>query len=87
MNFQPSTLWLQNVKYLRLKNLQLSYSFPEKLISRIKLSKIQIYVSGQNLFTVTPFKLWDPEVTSTSSQLYFEYPNLRTFSVGLNITY
>jgi len=87
MNFQPSTMWLKNCKYLRLKNLQLSYSFPEKLISKIKLSQLQIYVSGQNLLTFTPFDLWDPEVTSTSSQLYFEYPNLRTYSAGINITF
>lgn len=85
-NFIPSTFWLRNAKYLRLKNLQLSYTLPEKLLSKLKIASAQLYVSGQNLWTLSDFNLWDPEITLTRANLY-EYPNLKTYSVGLNLEF
>ncbi len=87
MNFLPSTQWLYNLKYLRLKNLQLSYSFPKSLLSHIRLSSLQVYVAAQNVLTFTDFKLYDPEFTSTNTNLYQDYPNLKTYSVGINLSF
>lgn len=87
MNFVPSTQWLYNCKYLRLKNLQLGYSFPKNLISKIKLSELQLYLSAQNLWTITGFDIYDPEFTSTHTNLYQDYPNLKTYSVGINLSF
>ncbi|MBQ6821805.1 MAG: SusC/RagA family TonB-linked outer membrane protein, partial [Bacteroidales bacterium] len=87
MNFQPSTLWLRNCKYLRLKNIQLSYNVPTSLLKWIKMSSMQMYVSCQNLLTFTDFNIWDPEITSTNTDLRYDYPNLKSYSVGINITF
>lgn len=87
MNFQPSTLWLRNCKYLRLKNVQLTYNAPSKLVSKVGLSAVQIYVSCQNLLTFTRFNIWDPEITSTNTDLRYDYPNLKSYSAGINLTF
>ena len=87
MNFLPSTQWLYNLKYLRLKNLQLSYSFPKQILSHVRLSALQVYVAAQNVLTFTGFKLYDPEFTSTNTNLYQDYPNLKTYSVGINLSF
>ncbi|MBR1705333.1 MAG: TonB-dependent receptor [Bacteroidales bacterium] len=85
-NFIPSTHWLRNAKYLRLKNIQISYTFSKKLISKLRMNSLQVYVSGQNLWTLSDFNLWDPEITLTRTNLY-EYPNLKTYTVGLDISF
>ena len=85
-NFIPSTQWLYNCAYLRLKNVQLSYRFPHKVVSRLRLEDLTLYISGQNLLTFSAFDMWDPEITSTRTNLY-EYPNLKSYSIGLNITF
>ena len=87
MNFLPSTQWLYNLKYLRLKNLQLSYTFPRTLAGRLGLSSLQAYLSAQNILTFTDFKLHDPEFTSTNTNLYQDYPNLKTYSLGINLSF
>ena len=84
-NFVPSTHWLQNAAYLRMKNIQLGYNFPKRWSSFIGLQALQVYVSGQNLLTFSDFDIWDPEITLTRSNLY-EYPNLKTISFGINFT-
>lgn len=84
-NFQNSTLWLQDASYLRLKNIQLSYTFPKKLIGRIGIKGLQVYVSGQNLVTFSDFKIWDPEISISQANL-FSYPILKTISFGINLT-
>ena len=85
-NFEDSTHWLHNTKYLRMKNVQLTYSFPEKWLSRAKIDRLQLYLSGQNLLTFTNFKLWDPEIATNATNIY-QYPNMKTVSIGLNLTF
>lgn len=83
-NFIPSTKWAPgNASYLRMKNIQLTYDFPKRLLRPLRIEALQIYVSGQNLWTISDFDLWDPEITTTRTDLY-EYPNLKTVSIGLN---
>ena len=84
-NFQNSTLWLQDASYLRLKNIQLSYTFPKQLVGRIGIKGLQVYVSGQNLVTFSDFKIWDPEISISQVNL-FSYPILKTISFGINLT-
>lgn len=85
-NFIPSTKWLHNAAYLRMKNIQLSYAFPKQLLRPLRIEALQVYVSGQNLLTISDFDMWDPEISTTRTNLY-EYPNLKTVSVGLNLTF
>ena len=70
------------VDYLKLKNFTLGYTFPEKLTGKIKLQKIRVYVSGENLFAITSFPGMDPEMRSTAG-----YSTMRQFAGGLNLTF
>ena len=86
--------YLQNVGYFRLKNLTIGYNFPSKLINKAKISKIRLYFSAENLFTLTPMhsKYIDPEQASASLSWNNcrgnadGYPYARTFTFGLDIT-
>ncbi|MFC6997329.1 TonB-dependent receptor [Rufibacter roseus] len=85
-NFQNSTFWLRDASYLRLQNIQLSYSLPDQLLAKIKIKKLALFVNGQNLVTWTDFKLWDPEQDIKADNLY-DYPMMKTLSTGLNVTF
>lgn len=77
---------LENASFLRLKNLQVSYEFPAKLIERSGFIKgFRIYAIGRNLFTVTEYTGYDPEA-DTNLQLGV-YPNSRQFTVGAELTF
>ncbi|HXO76887.1 MAG TPA: SusC/RagA family TonB-linked outer membrane protein, partial [Puia sp.] len=90
--------YLQNAAYVRLKNLNISYSLPAELCNRAKIAGAKIYFSGQNLFTFTPLHKYaanfdpevingsDPEVSANSGNGY-SYPMLKTFTAGINLTF
>ena len=85
---QTCDLYLQNAAYCRLKNLTLSYDFPQKMIKKIGLTKLQVYFSGDNLVTFTKLaKMFDPEAVFTGNSYNGEagknYPMNRIYSVGL----
>jgi hypothetical protein len=78
-----SDYWMEDASYLRLKNIQLGYSLPKHFTDKIKLSKAKIYLSADNVFTLTNyFGGFDPEVRETSGD---EYPQLKTFSLGVQL--
>ncbi len=80
-----STYWLEDASYMRLKNVQLGYTFPSKWMKKARISNLRIYFSGDNLLTVSDFfYAYDPE-TPVSSGGY--YPQVKTFVLGLNITF
>ena len=82
-NREVSTLYLQNAAYIRLKQISLGYTFPEKWIKKMALSKARIYFTGQNLVTLTKLnKMYDPENTNLMG-----YPVPKSYSVGLNLTF
>ncbi|MGK6352941.1 SusC/RagA family TonB-linked outer membrane protein [Parapedobacter sp. DT-150] len=85
LNFENSTFWLQNASYLRLKNLQLGYTFPSAIVQKIALKDLKLFVNAQNLLTFTKMKNWDPEKNLTQDNI-FTYPQVRTFSAGINVT-
>ncbi|MHA7109894.1 SusC/RagA family TonB-linked outer membrane protein [Sunxiuqinia elliptica] len=89
-NQQVSTRYLQDASYLRLKNVQLGYTLPEKLMEDFWLKKVNVYVSAENLLTITKLNdIFDPEaLTGMNSQTAGKtYPMQRTLSVGVNVTF
>ncbi len=84
--FAYSDFWLLDASYLRLKNLQISYSMPKYLINGIGLTNMLLFVNGQNIFTLSKMKDFDPEKNIKGGD-YYEYPSIKTVSIGLNITF
>ena len=76
------TRYLQNAAYLRCKNITFGYTLPKRLLQKIMLDNVRIYLSGENLFEFTSLcKNFDPEVLDQTS-----HPMQRTYSIGLNIS-
>lgn len=84
-NTQTQTRYLQNAAYLRIKNVQLGYTFPKELINKINFNKLRVYVSVENLATFTNMiKTIDPEFSASDGKLY---PLQRTWSLGMNVSF
>lgn len=83
-NFQKSTWWVRNMNFLRLKTLQVSYNLPKPWVNKVHLKNAAVYVMGTNLFTLSRFKLWDPELNTDNGA---SYPNTTSYSVGINFTF
>ena len=79
---QGNTFWLHNTNYLRLKNIELGYNLPDKAVGAMGLQAFRIYANALNLFTISPEKLIDPELTSGQA-----YPLQRIINLGLTITF
>lgn len=91
-NGRTSTWHLEGGSYLRLQNLALGYTLPKSLTEKFYVNKLRVYVSGQNIFTITNYSGYNPEVNARPSQNltpgedYGTYPLARTFMFGLNLT-
>jgi TonB-linked SusC/RagA family outer membrane protein len=83
-SLDSNSFWLYDMSYLRLKNLQLGYSLPTKLLSRISVSSLRIFLSSENLFTLTEYPGLDPEKTNSARDLY---PINRSYSAGVKISF
>ncbi|HZL10679.1 MAG TPA: TonB-dependent receptor [Prolixibacteraceae bacterium] len=81
----PSTYYLKDASYFRLKNLLIGYSLPSELIHRIGMKNLRVFVSGDNLATITKYPYADPE--RTGSGQFQTYPQLRTYTIGLNVKF
>jgi len=80
-----STFWLEDASYLRVKNVQLGYTFPEKWMKKARIDNFRIYASADNLFTFSKFfYAYDPE-TPVSRGGY--YPLVKTVVIGVNLTF
>ena len=87
-NNQNQTRYVQSAAYLRLKNLQIGYSLPTHLVAKIGLSRVRVYFSGDNLFTLTKMsKIFDPEAYDGKYSDGKVYPLSRVLSCGLNVTF
>lgn len=82
-NIQPSTWWLRDGSYLRLKSLEIGYTLPYKWCSKIKMQDLRIYLSGMNLFNLSHFKIWDTEMGNNG----LAYPIQRVFNIGINLNF
>ena len=93
-HFSTTTQWPTNssrfvysANFMKLKNLSLTYSIPQKILGRVKVRSMDIYVSGQNLFTVSSYPGFDPELTNATNALLqgvemAVVPNPRTYTIG-----
>ena len=81
---QISDYWEINLWYMRVKNVELGYTFPKKLSSKIGMSDLRIYFNALNMFTFSnmPFKILDPEVSNSTS-----HPISKNFNLGVNISF
>ncbi|MGL4292752.1 MAG: TonB-dependent receptor [Bacteroidales bacterium] len=80
-NTRNSTWWLRDQKFLRLKSVELGYSFQRPVLSKLYLSQLRVYVSGTNLLTFSDFDLWDPEMGGDG----LKYPLQKVYNVGIQI--
>ena len=85
-NNQYSSFWLEKADYLRLKNLEIGYNFRQRGLEKAGISSIRVYLSGTNLLTFTPMENWDPEKSSGDYNNNVS-PSMRTYSIGLNISF
>ena len=83
-NNQASTWWLKDMSFLRLKNVELGYSLPKTILDKIKITGIRVYLRGTNLLTFSSFKLWDPELKSTTGAAY---PAMKSVSFGIEFKF
>ena len=87
----PSSAWVQDASYLRLRNLTFGYDFDQRMIEKMKMKGLRLYVTGQNLFTITNYVGYDPETSSESGLSqggdYLGYPAARSFIIGANVTF
>ena len=79
-----STLWLKDASYIRLKNVQIGYTFKGEWMKKIHLKNMRIYASGENLLTFDHLKIADPEATDDKQ---FQYPLQMIFNIGLNLNF
>ena len=90
-----STRWIYDGSFVRLKNLALGYTMPATVLDKLNISKFRIYVSAQNILTLTDYEGYDPEVNYRSENAtdsnrnlgldYGSYPNAKSYTVGINV--
>ena len=90
-----STRWVKDGSFVRMKNLAVGYNFPKPVLEKLRISKLRIYASAQNILTFTKYKGYDPEVnyssdgnTDSNRNLgldYGSYPNAKSYTIGLNL--
>ena len=77
-----STYWYRDASFLRLKNVELGYTIPQKAFGKVPVRGLRIYLAGYNLFTLTSLKEVDPESSSRSS-----YPQMRIYNAGVKLSF
>lgn len=82
-NRKISTWFMQDGSFIRLKSLEVGYTLPSRLTSKIGINNLRLYVSGTNLLTFSPFKLWDPEMNGYG----LKYPIQKVFNFGVNVSF
>jgi hypothetical protein len=87
-----TTRWLENGAYLRLRNIQLGYTLPKTLTNRFtSQGSVRVYLTGRNVFTITDYTGFDPEITGTGFYSrgvdVSSYPNVRSFTGGLQVNF
>lgn len=83
-NYATSDHWVMNGRFLRLKTLDFGYTLKKGSLSKLGVQNMRLYFIGYNLFTISPFKMWDPELGGGAGT---RYPNIKTLSVGVNVTF
>jgi hypothetical protein len=81
-NNQTSTWWMRNGSFLRLKSVEIGYNAPDRALQKFRIKALRFYVSATNLFVISKFKLWDPEMGGSG----LGYPIQRVYNMGLTIS-
>lgn len=79
-----SSYWLKNAAYLRLKNVEIAYSLPKAIATKIRAESIRLFINGMNLLTISEIKNFDPENTNSRA---WAYPQQKVFNTGINIQF
>ena len=87
-----SDFYVENGSFMRLKNIQLGYTIPKTVVSKIKFSSVRVYVAANNLYTLTQYQGFDPEIGSAGGALasgvdYGFYPQARTIMGGISVKF
>lgn len=85
-NFSDSDFWLYDASYLRLKNIQLAYTFQNAALRKIGIDRLQLFVNGQNMLTFSKMKLFDPEQDLTGEHIG-KYPSVKIYTAGLTVNF
>ncbi|MGF6929231.1 TonB-linked SusC/RagA family outer membrane protein [Chitinophaga sp. W2I13] len=83
-NYQRSSYWLKDASYLRLKNVEVGYTFTDGILKRAKIGSVRVYANGMNLVTWSSLKTYDPEAPDGRGQFY---PQQKVYNVGLNLQF
>lgn len=86
-NYRPSTQFIYDASYLRLRNLTVAYMLPKKLLDKATISRCKVYVAAQNLFTMTKYIGFDPEAASNSGIVSSNLPNPRSMVLGVDLSF
>ena len=89
-NWLSSDLYVKNGDYLRLRNIQLGYTLPQKITKKVLISSLRLYVGAENLLTFTKYDGFDPEISDGGTSTGIDrgiYPQARTFTFGLNLKF
>lgn len=83
-NMQYSTWWLKDASYIRLKNLEVGYTFPKSWQRTAGMRDARVFFRGTNLLTWSAFDMWDPEIGSSDG---LKYPPMKVYSIGFQVTF
>lgn len=83
-NYRASTWWKKDMSFLRCKLIELGYSLPKSVINKIGLKSTRLYVSGNDLFYFSKFKMWDPELNTSDG---LKYPGMKSVMFGVDINF
>ncbi|MEZ5199472.1 MAG: SusC/RagA family TonB-linked outer membrane protein [Bacteroidales bacterium] len=86
INAQFSSFWLYNAAYFRLKNIQIGYNIPKKLLEKFKIDHARVYISGENILTFTDIDGFDPEII-TNGSAERRYPLSKNYNIGVNLNF
>ncbi|MFC0321798.1 SusC/RagA family TonB-linked outer membrane protein [Olivibacter oleidegradans] len=92
-NSRMSDRFVEDGSYLRIRNVSLGYTIPNKLLSKLQVENLRVYMNIQNLYTFTKYKGYDPEIGSYNQSVllsgidYARYPAQRIYTFGLNLTF
>ena len=81
-NYKDSDLWLRDASYLRLKNVEVGYSFPKKVLNRMHFGSLRVYATGYNLLTFDKLDVIDPESKSAARA---NYPLVMVINFGVKV--
>ncbi len=91
-NQRPSSFYVEDGTFLRMRNLQIGWNVPDNIASKVNMKNVKIYLTGNNIFTITNYRGFDPDIGTSGWILDTGidkgfYPNNRSFGAGLNVSF